>query len=48
MMTVDERIQAYLDGTLPGEEARAFERELLDPEVSRLFRRRALAARAHA
>ncbi len=37
MMTTDERIQAYLDGTLPADEAAVFERELTDPEVSRRF-----------
>ena len=37
MMTTDERIQAYLDGTLPADETATFERELADPEVARLF-----------
>ena len=37
MMTTDERIQAYLDGTLPEDETVNFERELTDPVVARLF-----------
>jgi hypothetical protein len=36
-MTVDERIQAYLDGVLSVEETARFERDLANPEVARLF-----------
>jgi anti-sigma factor RsiW len=36
-MTLDMRIEAYLDGTLSPEETRAFEAELAAPAVSRAF-----------
>jgi len=35
--TVDDRIEAYLDGTLSGTEAAALERDLVDPRVARAF-----------
>ncbi|MBI5498857.1 MAG: zf-HC2 domain-containing protein [Deltaproteobacteria bacterium] len=35
---LDERIEAYLDGTLEGEEARRFERDLVQPEVTAALR----------
>jgi anti-sigma factor RsiW len=34
---LDERIEAYLDGLLSGEQAAAFERELTRPEVAAAF-----------
>ncbi|MBI5491095.1 MAG: hypothetical protein HY905_27435 [Deltaproteobacteria bacterium] len=35
---LDERIEAYLDGTLEGEAARRFERDLVQPEVAAALR----------
>lgn len=34
---LEERIDAYLEGVLPPEEAERFEQELLDPDVAGLF-----------